>query len=230
MLQSMRGDYSYTHPPVSTTRNLFTQLSKLGHCRTSELVYLTNGTSRCDPSKQHGIGLISVVDYEFPLCNAAAYIANALAIGHFVTTRRILNDIWLNCVWFLSPGTTMSCRALEVTNTNRYKGIVTNNLVHRAINCAVTMAAKDINLSQFQFAGSGRQSSVAPRMAAADYVTVGHRTIVVKTTYAAHRRLAKTFIENAWDQLSAMIYSVDCYAIVGCRLDYTEPLPLLYKE
>ena len=58
-------------------------------------------------------------------------------------------------------------------------------------------------------------------------VTVGHRTIVVKTTYGAHPRLAKTFTDNAWGQLSAMIYSVDCCAVGECGLDYTEPVSSL---
>ena len=63
--------------------------------------------------------------------------------------------------------------------------------------------------------GSGRQSGVSPKMAAVDYVTVRHHTIVVKTTYVAHPRLAKTVIENAWGQLSVLIYCVDCCAIGG---------------
>ena len=58
-------------------------------------------------------------------------------------------------------------------------------------------------------------------------VTVGHRTTVVKTTYGAHHRLAKTLTENAWSQLSALVYSVDYCAIGECGLDYTEPLPSL---
>ncbi|KAK2177056.1 hypothetical protein NP493_620g01001 [Ridgeia piscesae] len=51
--------------------------------------------------------------------------------------------------------------------------------------------------------------------------------VVVTTTYCAHPRLAKTFTEIAWGQLSAMIYSVDCCAIGECGLDYTEPLSSL---
>ena len=51
-------------------------------------------------------------------------------------------------------------------------------------------------------------------------VTVGHRTTVVKTTLT----------ENAWGQLSAMVYSVDCCAIGECGLDYTEPLPSLHAQ
>ena len=76
--------------------------------------------------------------------------------------------------------------------------------------------------------GSGRQSGVSPRMEAADYVTVRHHNIVVKTTYGAHPRLAKTVIENAWGQLSALIYCVDCCAIGGrVRARLHGSLPLL---
>ena len=58
-------------------------------------------------------------------------------------------------------------------------------------------------------------------------VSVGHRTTVVKTMYGAHPRLANTLTENAWGQLSAMVYRVDCCAIGECGLHYTEPLPSL---
>ena len=54
-------------------------------------------------------------------------------------------------------------------------------------------------------------------------ITVNHKTVVVKTVYGAHPRLAKSITERAWNTLEARIHSRDCCAIGECGLDYTEP-------
>ena len=53
-------------------------------------------------------------------------------------------------------------------------------------------------------------------------ITVNHKT-VVKTTYGANPRLAKSITERAWSTLEARIHSRDCCAIGECGLDYREP-------
>ena len=54
-------------------------------------------------------------------------------------------------------------------------------------------------------------------------ITVNLKTVVVKTTYGAHPRLAKPITEQAWSTLEARIHSRDCCAIGECVLEYTEP-------
>ena len=54
-------------------------------------------------------------------------------------------------------------------------------------------------------------------------ITVNHRrTVVVKTTYDAYPRLAKSITERAWSTLEARIHSRDYCAIGECGLDYTK--------
>ena len=50
-----------------------------------------------------------------------------------------------------------------------------------------------------------------------------HKTVVVKTTYGAHPRLAKSITERAGSTLETRTHSRDCCAIGECGLDYTEP-------
>lgn len=61
-------------------------------------------------------------------------------------------------------------------------------------------------------------------------VTVSHQTVVIKTTYGVHPRLAKSLDSESWDRVQAKICSPDCAAIGECGLDYTEPLHSLPSQ